>query len=113
MFRETLAWWLVVEGIGVLALPLAFVLFRRLPDRGYAFAKPVGILLGGYLFWLALTARVLPNRPGTIVWCFIVLAAISGLIYWNRKQEILDELRHRMHVIVAVEVTFTVGFFVA
>lgn len=113
MFGETLAWWLVVEAVGLLALPIAFVLFRRLPDRGYAFAKPVGILLGGYLFWLALTGHLLPNRPGSIVWVYLALAAVSAVIFRLRREEILDELRQRAHVILAVEVIFTAGLFLA
>ena len=55
MIAETFRWWLVLEGIGLLALPIALLLFRRLPGRGYAFAKPLGLLLGGYLFWLTLS----------------------------------------------------------
>jgi len=113
MFRETLGWWLVVEAVGLVALPLAFVLFRRLPDRGYAFAKPVGVLLGGYLFWLALTAHLLPNRPGSIVWCYLALAVASGLVFRARKREILEGLQERIGVVIAVEVVFTLGLFTA
>ncbi len=49
---DLLRWWLVVEALGLLALPLAMWFFRRLPDRGYSFAKPFGILLTGYGAWL-------------------------------------------------------------
>ena len=37
-------WYLVVQLITVVALPLTFRLFSALPDRGSAFAKSVGIL---------------------------------------------------------------------
>ncbi|HWC29555.1 MAG TPA: DUF2298 domain-containing protein, partial [Dehalococcoidia bacterium] len=113
MFSQTLAWWLVVEGVGLVALPIAWIVFRRLPDRGYAFAKPAGILLGGYLFWLALTAHVLPNRPGSIFWVFLLLAAVSAYIYFSHKEEMVESLRERVTVIVVIEVLFTAGFFAA
>ena len=77
MLAETFAWWLILEAVGLIALPIALVLFQRLPGAGIAFAKPLGLLLGGYLFWLALTAHLLPNRPGSIVWMFILLAAVD------------------------------------
>ena len=107
--RVNLAW----VAAGLIALPLAFVIFKRLPDRGYAFAKPVGILLAGYLFWLALTAHLLPNRAGSILWCFVALAAVSGVVFWARREEILAAYRERATVIIAVEVVFTVGLFIA
>ena len=40
-----LVWWLVVQLIGLLALPLTYRLFKGLPDRGFAFARPLGLLL--------------------------------------------------------------------
>ena len=40
-----LLWWLMLEAIGVIALPLTFRLCRHLPDRGYALAKPLGLIL--------------------------------------------------------------------
>ena len=99
---ETFRWWLVVEGIGLLGLPLAFMIFRRLPDRGYAFAKPLSILLGGYVFWLALSLHVLPNRPGSIVWCFAALGLASGLILKSHWREMSAELGQRLVVVLAV-----------
>ena len=49
---ETLSWWLAVEAIGLVAFPLVYLFFPRLPDRGYAFTKVFGILVVGYVFWI-------------------------------------------------------------
>jgi YYY domain-containing protein len=113
MFAETFAWWLVIEGIGLIALPIALLLFRRLPGRGYAFAKPLGILLGGYLFWLALSAHLLPNRPGSIVWVFLLIIAVDVLLVRRYGRELSAALQERLGLIVAVEVLFAAAFFTA
>ncbi|MEE8163233.1 MAG: hypothetical protein V3T92_04370, partial [Anaerolineae bacterium] len=47
-----LIWWLIVEILGLAALPLTYRLFKNLPDRGYAFGKPLGILLTSYVLWI-------------------------------------------------------------
>ena len=113
MIEETFRWWLVVAVIGLIALPIAMTLFRNLPGRGVAFAKPLGLLLTGYLFWLALSLHVMPNRPGTIVWALIALLAIDFLILRRRWPEYLAALRERAGLAVAVEVVFFAGLFVA
>jgi hypothetical protein len=61
-------WWLAIQVIGLAALPLAWRLLRRLPGRGYAFAKPLGLLLVCYLLWLGASFRVLPNDLGASWW---------------------------------------------
>jgi YYY domain-containing protein len=112
MLAETFAWWLIVEAVGLIALPIALVLFRRLPGSGIAYAKPLGLLLGGYLFWLALTAHVLPNRPGSIVWVFLGLAAVDFWLLRRRWRETLALLESKAGLILAVEIVFMVAFFV-
>jgi len=108
--EDALAWWLVVQAIGLLALPIALTVFRRLPGAGYAFAKPLGILLGAYGFWLALSLHLLPNRPGSIVWAFIAVAAVSFLLYRRDKEGMQSALQERLPFIVACEVVFALSF---
>ena len=38
-------WWLLVQLLGLAALPVAFRSLRWLPDRGYSFTKSLGLLL--------------------------------------------------------------------
>nr|WP_026369903.1 DUF2298 domain-containing protein [Kallotenue papyrolyticum] len=52
MIAALLSWWLALLALGLLALPLTTWLLRQLPDRGYSFARPLGLLLTGYGAWL-------------------------------------------------------------
>ncbi len=113
MLGQTLSWWLVVELLSLVTLPIALTVFERLPGRGYAFAKPFSLLVGGYLFWLALSTHLLTNRPGSIAWVFIFLGAISLFIFMRRRQALVDQLEANIGFIVAVEVVFFLMFFTA
>lgn len=113
MLFEALRWWIVVSLIGLIALPIVLVLFRSLPGQGIAFAKPLGLLLMGYLFWLAVSLDVLPNRPGSAAWVLIALLAIDIVLVRWRGAELRDALMQHWRLIVAVEVVFFVAFFTA
>ena len=45
-------WWLVLMVLGAAATPLTTYFLQRLPDRGYAFTKMIGLLLVSFIFWL-------------------------------------------------------------
>ena len=54
MIAQFLSWYLVIQVITLLTLPLAWRLLSFLPDRGYGSARILGILLAGYGLWIAL-----------------------------------------------------------
>ncbi|MCU0489277.1 MAG: hypothetical protein MUE67_10030, partial [Anaerolineales bacterium] len=58
---QFLAWYLLSSLFGLLGLPLVFGLFQRLPGRGFAFARPLGLLAVGYVFWLLGSLGLLRN----------------------------------------------------
>ena len=45
-------WWLALEIIGFIALPIASYTCRNLKDCGYSVSKPLGLLLLTYISWL-------------------------------------------------------------
>ncbi len=47
-----LTWWLVTTFLGLCALPVTFFTLRHLPDRGFAAARVVGLVLASYVAWL-------------------------------------------------------------
>jgi uncharacterized membrane protein len=110
---ETLSWWLVVEAMGIVAFPLVYLFFPRLPDRGYAFTKAFGILIIGYLFWVLGTAWVLPNTAGGIIWTMIIVAVPSGFVAWRRKDEMVRYFNEKLSLLVIIEVLFFLAFIFA
>jgi YYY domain-containing protein len=109
-----ITWWLGLQLIGLAALPLAFRLLGRLPDRGYSFARPLGLLLTGYLFWLGASLGLLRNHWGGILLALVTVAGLSWLAYrrWPGRDELhlLTWLRKHLGLVVAVELIFLVAF---
>ncbi len=107
---ETLFWWLAVEVMGIIAFPLVYAFFPRLPDRGYAFAKPFGLLTVGFVFWILGSAWVLTNNAGGIAWVVLMVGAASGYLAWRRRDEILAFLREKWPLLLVIEGLFIVAF---
>ena len=75
--RDVVIWFIAVELLGVAALPLVGAAFVHLPDRGWALAKPLALLLVGGAIWLPLMLfPALPYSRGFIV--LIVLLFVAG-----------------------------------
>ena len=72
-----LLWWLVVQLLGLAALPLTWRLFARLPGHGYPLAKALGLLLVSYLLWLGASLHVLPNSFGGPAVALVLVTGVS------------------------------------
>lgn len=77
MFLQFLTWYIVVTICGLAALPLALRLFARLPGNGIVLARPLGILLIGYFFWMGYAVGILRNETGGAWLALLVVAVVS------------------------------------
>jgi YYY domain-containing protein len=112
MIGQFLAWYIVVQLITLVTLPLAWRLFAHLPDRGYGFARVLGILLVGYLFWIGYSFGVVRFEPGAAWLAVLVLAVASIAAGWpvlKAWRSGVDRPRNWRYVLV-VEVLFLVAF---
>jgi len=107
---QALVWWLAFLLLGLVALPVTTVLFRRLPDRGYGFSRALGLLLFSYAFWLLGVARVLPNSRAGAWGALLIVAALSACVLWRRRDAVLGFLRRRWGVVLATEAVFAAVF---
>lgn len=87
-FLHFLQWWAAILLLGVIFLPLSDLMFADLHDRGYLFAKTIGIAVTGYLMWLFSSLHILKFTTSS---CMVVVAAsllmnAAILLYRKGKQ---------------------------
>jgi YYY domain-containing protein len=112
IYAPILVWWLLLQLVGLVAFPLAFRLLGNLPDRGYAFARPLGLVLTGYLLWLGGSLGFLRNSVGGTLVAMLVVAGVGIWLYLGRRKEeqtLLGWLRAHKAYWLAVELLFVVA----
>ncbi|QPC81577.1 glycosyltransferase family 39 protein [Phototrophicus methaneseepsis] len=72
-----IAWWLVMMIFGFVTWPLLFVAFPRMADRGYGFAKLMGLLIIAWVAWVLGTLHVTAWSQLGIFVLLIALALFS------------------------------------
>ena len=105
-----LSWLLVVELMSLLAVPIAFVLLRRLPDRGYLLAKPLGLLLVCLVVWLLASYELLAFSVTSIGVGMAVIAAVSLALLAARWREVAAFVARRWGTLLAGEAVFLAAF---
>ncbi len=110
-----LIWWGLLTACGLAALPLAFRLFRNLPDRGYTLARSVGLLLTAWILWITTSLSMNRNTGGGVILAWLCVLIVSLLIYRRRSdgdEETLGGwLRENLGIVIATEVVFAGMFF--
>ncbi len=111
MIWQFISWYLVIQLITLAALPLTLTIFTNLPDRGYAFAKSLGILLVGFLFWLGYSYGLLRNELGG-AWLALLILAVLSASAGRRLWRELNEGHAPVHLryMVIVELLFLATF---
>lgn len=105
-----LVWLLAVELIGFLALPLCLVLFGPLAGRGYLLSKILGLLIVSFAAWLMASIGVMDFSRASVIVAMLILAAISALVGWRRREELTSFIRENMRLILVMEALFLVAF---
>ncbi len=101
MFLSILTWYLALQCFAVVGLPLAFAALHRLPSRGYAMAKSLGLLLTGVVFWWGGTVHLWPNTGSAIITSAVIVLSVGLLLMRGQWAEAQAWWRiHRRHVLV-------------
>ena len=90
-----LRFFVLLEVLGLAATPLAAVAFARLPGRGVAFAKPLGLLLATWLVWMTGSIGLLPAGLGLWIAAVALLVGAGALVWRRRRLPLWDRLTRR------------------
>lgn len=103
-------WWLALAFLGWLLYPLTFLTLRGLSDRGYLFARTLGLLLLGYLAWLLASWHLMAfSLASTLVVIALLASAALLLIIWLRRT-LWAFLRERWRLLLLEEALFSLAF---
>lgn len=103
-------WYVALQILALPALPLAWLVFRRFPDHGYAMAKVLGLLIVTWIAWMLSSLKLLPFGPIAIALGWFLLLVV-GLILLRRKSvQMLLAFRNRWRWLIATEVLFLTTF---
>ncbi|MBI4300633.1 MAG: glycosyltransferase family 39 protein [Chloroflexi bacterium] len=106
-----LFWLLAVELLALPWVPIAFAVFRPLADRGYLFAKLLGILGTAYLVWLAASVHIATFSRTAILGAALLTYAIGIPLYLLRRREIHAFFANRWRSLLFGEGLFLIAFF--
>lgn len=114
-----LIWWAVSLGIGIIFMPLSFLLFPKFHDKGYLFAKTIGFGFTGYLVWLFSSLHIMKFTQTTClisVFIVLILNSILSIYLVKRKKVIgaeyapLSFKNHEIDHIIVDELLFFAAF---
>ena len=109
---DVVSWYIAIQALGILSFPAAFLLFRRLPDRGFTLAKPAGMVFFGYVLWVLGLTHLVPNTQITIGVILAVAAVPSVYLFYRNFAEIVDFVRENWIMLVVAEALFIQFFLV-
>jgi YYY domain-containing protein len=109
LIAQILTYWLIVQVLGLLGLPFSGRLLGALPDRGYAFAKTLGLLSVCYLAWLLAMLGLAPFGPGLLSGCALVLALGALALVRSGQGQLWVWLRQRWRLVLFYECVFAVA----
>jgi YYY domain-containing protein len=108
--NDLLIWTIAIELLGIVALPLVALALPHLPDRGWALAKPLAVLLVGIVCWVPLAViPALPYTRGWIVLIVLLFAAANAMILvWRPTigKNLLQFVRQRWPYVALTEGIF-------
>jgi len=101
-----IVWWFWTGILGVLAFPLAYRLFPRFADRGYALSRALGLLISGYVLWLGGSVGIVRNDyPGAIA-AVLVLGGGGLLAGAGRWGDLRAWIRQHRSTVLWTEALF-------
>lgn len=80
-----IVWYLLFFVFGIIGLPITSFIFKNWEDKGYAFAKYIGLFVVAMIWWLLSSIRILPFTP-VVGYVLFGIATVASL-YWLYKSK--------------------------
>uniref|UniRef100_I5ARB6 Uncharacterized membrane protein (DUF2298) n=1 Tax=Eubacterium cellulosolvens (strain ATCC 43171 / JCM 9499 / 6) TaxID=633697 RepID=I5ARB6_EUBC6 len=91
-FPAFLRWYLVILAVGIGFYPLSSVMFSGFSDKGWVFAKTIGIALSGFVVWLLGCIGVMSFTNAKCIIVTLILIGVCWGIFTIRKETTLPDI---------------------
>ena len=105
-----LVWYLFIFVLGLAVYPLARLAMPGLADNGYPLSRALGLVLLGYLAWMAGSVRI-PYARTTIAIVFGSILLMGAALAYDQRDELREEWKTKKKYFLLVEGLF-LAFFV-
>ena len=107
-----LVWLALVQLASLAVLPIGFLLFRGLHDRGYLLSKIMAVLLLAYISWLLAALNILDFTRLSIYLGLAAMALVGAYIAVTRRDDIRAFVKARWRILALEEALFLAAFLV-
>jgi YYY domain-containing protein len=107
-----LVWWIALCVFGWVAFPILYTIFPRMTDRGYGFAKLLGMFLVSYLAWFFAGLKVPLWSQAGIVIALLAVLGLSVFLVRQRGAELRDYVRSHWKLLLTIETLTFILFLV-
>jgi YYY domain-containing protein len=104
------AWYLALQLMALAAVPLCWKVLKRLPDRGYAVSKTIGLLGAATIAWLLASFKIMSFGGLAVFYGILAMAALSVIATGGHWRRIWDDLKPLWRSILVAEVLFLAAF---
>ena len=104
-------WYLFVFVLGLAVYPLTRLAMPGLADKGYPLSRALGLVLFGYLAWLA-GSEGIPYTRLTIAIVFGLIIILGALLAYYQRAELGEEWRNNRKYFLLVEGLFLALFLI-
>jgi YYY domain-containing protein len=112
---NVILWYIWVQVFALTGWWVAAHWLQQLPDRGYGISKTLGLLLGGFAYWIIVTLGLSLNDPGAVLFGLALVVVVGILIRALDKHPIPDNERARSilpaaPLVITIELIFALAF---
>jgi len=104
-------WYLFIFILGLTVYPLTRLVMPGLADKGYPLSRVLGLVLFGYLAWIAGSAGI-PNTRITIAIIFGLLLIMGALLAYYQRAELRLEWQNNRKYFLMIEGLFLAFFLI-
>ena len=108
-FLYIIKWWSMFFAVGVIFLPLTWLIFKRFFGLGYALGKTLGVIILSYITFLLSIFSVAKFSLANLYLYILVSLGINLYILYKNKNEVIKDLKNNIPEIFIQELLFTSG----